>query len=104
MKRHVFLMFISEPFKGKSRFYVTETPLLVGRSAQSNIKIDNDNFCSREHALLFWENDKFMIRDLASTNGTFVNSKLIREPTILEQGDIIKVGNTEFILSAKNIK
>jgi two-component system, cell cycle response regulator len=104
VKKHVFVIVISGPLKGQSYFVISKNALLIGRSEEANIRIDYDNFCSRKHALLFWENKKCMIKDLKSTNGTFVNDKRISKPTILTEGDIVRLGTTKIIISAKDTK
>jgi pSer/pThr/pTyr-binding forkhead associated (FHA) protein len=101
VKKHIFVIVISGPLKGQSYFVISKTPLLIGRSEEANIRIDYDRFCSRKHALLFWENKKCMIKDLNSTNGTFVNNKRISKLTILTEGDIISLGETKIIISVK---
>ena len=78
---------------------VETTPLtkgvcLIGRSETADIQI-NSTKVSREHAKIAREGDKYLIRDLQSTNGTFVNGQRIDE-TELTSGDAIIVADTEF--------
>jgi pSer/pThr/pTyr-binding forkhead associated (FHA) protein len=102
VKKHVFVIVISGPLKGQSYFVISKTPLLIGRSEEANIRIDYDNFCSRKHALLFWENNRCVLKDLESTNGTFVNYERINKPTVIKEGDIISLGETKIIISVKD--
>ena len=61
----------------------------IGRDASNQI-ILNDKFVSRKHAeLVIMDNGQVMIRDLGSSNGTFVNSKRISE-SYIKAGDIVK--------------
>ncbi|MBN1959991.1 MAG: FHA domain-containing protein [Deltaproteobacteria bacterium] len=53
-----------------------------------------DDSISRAHAMLFYDENAFGIIDLASTNGTFVNSERTTSK-ILADGDIINIGNSE---------
>jgi hypothetical protein len=63
----------------------------IGRD-QSNQIILNDNMVSRRHAqLTLLDNGLVMIKDLGSSNGTYVNGKKITE-TYLSTGDIVKCG------------
>ena len=53
---------------------------------------------SRPHAKVNVEDDQFIIWDLGSENGTFVNNERIRSATPLKENDIIKIGDTVFVL------
>lgn len=103
MTKHVFVLVVSGPLEGHNFFVKSDTPILIGRSDEAIIKISYDNFCSRRHALLYWENKTGFIKDLNSTNGTFVNNKLISQPTELHDGDIIGLGDTKLVVSVKDI-
>ena len=104
MTKHVFVLVVSGPLKGHNFFVKSDTPILIGRSNEATIKISYDNFCSRKHALLYWENKTGFIKDLNSTNGTFVNDKCIAQPTELHDGDIIGLGGTKLVVSIKGIR
>ena len=58
----------------------------------------NDDSISDEHALLFYGDNKIILQDELSTNGTFVNDKKINERMQLKDGDKIKFGNISFIV------
>jgi hypothetical protein len=75
----------------KGRDYrITKEKTTIGKSEESEIVIRND-FISRNHAILFYEKDKFILNDLESTNYTFVNDKKISR-RILKDNDLIKFG------------
>ncbi len=86
------------------RKYNLEAPaLVVGRSSKSDIQIDQESV-SRAHSRILNSGRAIRIRDLGSTNGTYVNDELIDERT-LEDGDFIKIGRTIFkFLSGGNIE
>ena len=65
----------------------------VGRDKTASIPLD-DSQCSRIHCSIRYWDDIFVIRDMHSSNGTFVNGAKI-EVAKLTPGDVIKVGNTE---------
>jgi len=72
--------------------------IVIGRGAKCNISID-DLYMSTQHAQLWHEDDEWYIADMGSTNGTYVNSKKMKEkPLILDDGDVIKVGQVEFLV------
>lgn len=69
----------------------------IGRSLNSDIALD-DNFMSSQHALLELQNDEWVLSDDNSTNGTFVNGFEVRGPTVVNYGDVIRVGRVELRL------
>lgn len=64
--------------------------LTVGRDPESGLPLDSD-LVSRNHALFEVEQDQVVVTDLQSTNGTFVNDRLITRTT-LRDGDRIAIG------------
>ena len=81
-----------------------DTPsLIIGRSSKCDIQIDQESV-SRNHAKIVNSGQRVLIRDLGSTNGTYVNDQLIEE-FILRDGDLIKIGRTILkFLSGGNIE
>jgi hypothetical protein len=63
----------------------------VGRSPDCDIFLD-DVTVSRKHAVLVEQDGDFLIEDLGSLNGTFVNRKRIESATRLESGDEVQIG------------
>src|SRR5262249_37906137 len=70
---------------------VGEQGLVVGRSADADLFVDVAH-ASRRHARLSVQAGAFLVEDLGSINGTFVNGRKITEPTVLHGGDRIFVG------------
>jgi len=70
----------------------------LGRDKNNTI-IVADRKVSRIHASLSMGEDGFIITDLGSANGTFVNNILIKQPTPLKNKDKISVGDTTFIFT-----
>ena len=86
----------AEPGRG---YQVASVPVTLGRDAISGISLPDPKM-SRQHAALAMQGSDFVIKDLGSTNGTFVNDKRVKE-AVLMNGDQVRLGNTvlEFILS-----
>src|SRR5579859_1101335 len=61
----------------------------AGRSSSCQIPIDQESV-SRKHARIWWTGSGFRVKDLGSTNGTYVNDLLISEHE-LHDGDLVKV-------------
>jgi serine/threonine protein kinase len=72
--------------------------LVIGRQASEEGQLSQDAEISREHARIGRSGDHFVIEDLESTNGTFVNGRRITKPEILSPGDRIQVGATTLVV------
>lgn len=70
-------------------------PVSIGRSKVNEIHLD-DITVSGQHCRIIPESGKHVLYDLESTNGTFLNDKKVNR-AILKQGDIVKVGETQFL-------
>ncbi len=62
--------------------------------------IFKDDSISRAHAMVFYDHGGLGIIDLASTNGTFVNSERITSALIAD-GDVVSLGNSECVVSLR---
>ena len=102
MTKLVVVLVVSGPLKGHKYFVRSDSKILIGRSEEANIRIGYDDFCSRKHALLFWEGDVCFVEDLDSTNGTFVNDNIIHGKHELKKGDVISLGDTELLIGVEN--
>src|ERR687886_3050111 len=72
----------------------TGAPLVVGRAMTSDIPV-LDPTISRRHAELLWDETGIHVRDLGSSNGTFLNGMRV-ESAKLSAGDIITFGKGAF--------
>lgn len=72
-------------------------PLVLGRSSQSDVQLP-DQVVSRRHAQLTRRNDEWLITDLDSRHGTFVNGVRLTpgEPTPVQQDDRVRIGPWTF--------
>jgi sigma-B regulation protein RsbU (phosphoserine phosphatase) len=64
--------------------------LVIGRSMKSDLSVA-DRFLSRQHARLFRTDEGWMVEDLGSRNGTFVNGVRVEAPTSVTPGDVIAI-------------
>jgi EAL domain-containing protein (putative c-di-GMP-specific phosphodiesterase class I) len=74
---------------------ITSVPFVIGRADDSNLKLI-DNRISRHHSEIHISGDFLWIRDLKSTNGTFVNNQKIEQAHLLEPNDFISFGKYKF--------
>jgi len=71
---------------------------VIGKRPGLEVSVLQDPSVSGIHATILYRNNKFLLRDEFSTNGTYLNGKIVEQETPeLQDGDIIKVGNTEFL-------
>src|SRR5688572_1867927 len=65
--------------------------LMIGRDSTNEIVI-NDAEISRRHARLTFQGGKYVLEDLGSTNGTFVNGQRLAGPRVLKPGEVVSFG------------
>jgi hypothetical protein len=83
------LLMVEGPWPGK-RIYVDQPGLLIGRDESCNLVIP-ERQVSRHHARIRFEGDHYVLEDLDSKNGTFVNGQELHEPQPLQDGDEIQI-------------
>jgi pSer/pThr/pTyr-binding forkhead associated (FHA) protein len=69
---------------------------VIGRSAQIDVPLADDN-ASRQHCQIRKWAGKFVVEDLQSKNGTFVNGAKIAREHPLNDGDLIAIGDTTIV-------
>ena len=92
--------FLYDPRFPDQRRYIYEGDLTIGASDKNDVVVDKPAV-SWNHALLVSRNDRILIQDSASTNGTFVNGMRVTRPRELKHGDLIRFGNVEYRLWIK---
>jgi hypothetical protein len=80
----------------RGRTYPIKHGAIVGRK-EGDLILD-DPKVSNTHAKFNMEEDDFVIWDFGSSNGTYVNGKKIRKATVLEENDLVKIGDTVFVV------
>ena len=68
-------------------------PLLIGRGSDAAIRLDDD-YVSTRHARIAASGDQWFVEDLGSTNGTYLGSQRLSQPTTLQLGTQIRIGKT----------
>ncbi|MFM2384379.1 MAG: hypothetical protein RL166_253 [Actinomycetota bacterium] len=86
----------SAPQATASGSVLAATDVVIGKAADANF-IVTDVLASRRHARLISLENSLILEDLGSTNGTFLNGKLIRTSPVRE-GDVITIGNTDLTI------
>ncbi len=73
---------------------------LVGRGDDCHMRPNND-LISRHHCIFTCDDYSVRLRDLGSTNGTFINNEQLRGQTVLKTGDQIRIGKLEFEVAVR---
>ena len=75
--------------------YKIDESIAIGRSEHNDVIID-DSFVSYEHACITAVKQDYVLTDLHSTNGTYVNNGKIAADVVLQPGDRIVIGPVSF--------
>jgi diguanylate cyclase (GGDEF)-like protein/PAS domain S-box-containing protein len=117
MERHQAMLFLEGQFESEADTSITVSLpklfissrsgryllLLVGRTSWSLGRAPESTIClpdrrvSREHAMILQlaRSRDFFLVDLGSRNGSFLNQQRVKAPSLLRNGDIIRIGKTE---------
>jgi pSer/pThr/pTyr-binding forkhead associated (FHA) protein len=87
---------------GERDIALQASSLNIGRDAQTDIPLD-DPTVSYIHAQIVLQGTDPYLRDLGSSNGTYVNEGLITVPHVLQDGDVLKLGATSLIYRAGRV-
>jgi len=68
---------------------ITGQEFKIGKSADCDLPIADDDYVSRQHACLVQSDGSILLKDLESSNGTFLR---VQKPTVLEHGDEFLIG------------
>ena len=69
--------------------------LSIGRSREADVQIQ-DRYASGIHARVFARDGRTYVEDMSSTNGTLLNDATLKGEAELLDGDVIRIGDTEF--------
>jgi hypothetical protein len=69
--------------------------LSIGRSAEADVRIE-DRYASGLHARIFSREGRTYVEDMNSTNGTTLNDATLNGEAELIDGDVVRIGDTEF--------
>lgn len=85
------LVVITPPEQAGLGYSLTDE-LTVGRAPGCQIRLD-ETFVSQLHARVFKREDKYLVEDLGSTNGTYLNERKVAGPTTMSAGDRLQIGS-----------
>src|SRR5580765_5989552 len=91
----MFSIIISEKGGAERKESFDKNEINVGRVQGNDLMLPKGNV-SKHHARLLYRDGRFIVTDLKSTNGTYVNGRKIAQATIVREGDKIYIG--DFVL------
>ncbi|MCX7832545.1 MAG: FHA domain-containing protein [Actinobacteria bacterium] len=88
------------PINSPENSILINTPrIFIGRGSEVDVSILDESISSK-HCLITQRKGRFLIKDLNSKNGTFVNGQPILESE-LKDGDLLTIGNKKFIFKVE---
>lgn len=81
------------PEARKPRSFRLSDGLEIGRAEACQVRLD-DTYASQHHARLSNRDGVWMLEDLGSTNGTYLNDRRVGAPAEVHAGDVVKIGKT----------
>lgn len=92
---------VNQPDGSSQKSLLNKPVTLIGRSRRlgNDIVLDRDGMVSKKHAKISLSSAGFIIVDMNSTNGVWVNDERVDEPEgrVLRNGDVVRLGATELI-------
>ena len=83
------------PYAGQS-FPLSHATLTLGRATDCDIPLPADTLVSRRQAEISYADGRHRLRDLGSSNGTWINGQRLAGMHTLAAGDLIQIGDTGF--------
>jgi pilus assembly protein CpaF len=100
-KGSVFAIVISEKGGAEKREAFDQPEISIGRVQGNDLMLPKGNV-SKRHARLVYRDGRFIVTDMNSTNGTYVNRRRINQATIVRQGDRIYIGDFVIRIEAQD--
>jgi pSer/pThr/pTyr-binding forkhead associated (FHA) protein len=88
-------------YDGQVYSFDMKSSIRIGRSPENDIALPDDPSISRQHGEIVWENSHWILRDLDSQNGIFVegtgklgSGNRIRDEIVIDGGQLFRIGRT----------
>lgn len=82
-------------------YYTIDEGIRLGRHRDNDIVV-KDPFVSKKHFQIVKDENEYFLEDLGSANGTYLNKEKILDIVKLENGDIVRVGQIQFLFVKRN--
>ena len=90
------------PYQGRIFSFAQHDTFLIGRNPEAHLCLPDDRYFSRNHCLLEMNPPHSFVRDLNSTNGTFVNGQRVKDAP-LKNGDRVQCGETILVVEVTTV-
>ena len=87
---------ILQPLKNHKPILIDRAVILVGRGADCDVVLNSSKKISRKHCCLVQSDQSFLIHDLGSTNGVWVNGKRVDRESEMTDGDRVAIADVQF--------
>ena len=87
----------------ENEYPLGEGAVVIGRESFNDI-IVYDEEVSRRHAQVSFQDGRYVLEDLGSTNGTYINGRRVKNPTPLYNGDVIEMGEAARIIFSSTVE
>ncbi len=84
---------LAEAFKPRKNILIDKNPFVIGRSADCDLILDRTGI-SKRHVRISFDGDDYLLEDLASKNGTYINGNRV-QTSPLQEGDLISLSGTD---------
>jgi hypothetical protein len=89
------LVVLSSPIYPPGTLVRLDEDVAFGRAAENDVVLEGDPYASSRHSAVLVRNGERVLRDLGSTNGTFVGGAPLAGEHVLQTGDELRIGETE---------
>jgi hypothetical protein len=89
------LVVLSSPIYPPGTLVRLDADVAFGRAAENDVVLEGDPYASSRHSAVLVRDGERVVRDLGSTNGTFVGGAPLAGEHVLRTGDELRIGETE---------
>ncbi len=95
---------VLQPLKNHKPIPIDRAVILVGRGEDCDVLITGSRKISRKHCCLVQSDQCFLIRDLGSTNGVWVNGKRVDQESEIVDGDRVAIADVQFRFFSNGVR
>jgi len=97
-----FLQIVSGPLSGRV-YKIDRDVVIIGRNPDCDLVLEPKSV-SRRHAAIVHRSGEYLLKDIGSTRGTYVNGLRLTQPVVLKNGNIVQVGELQLTFKAQTVQ